>query len=89
MWLRSRMAFSPVEIVAGIEDRLRLHATSTADRLKRYGHARETVWTEWQGRKVVAVGNELVFSPEDRQWTFHDFLLDDAQFSARSGRMTS
>jgi hypothetical protein len=48
--------------------------------LGKHGHAREPIWTDWQGRKVVVVGNQLALSSPQQPWkTFHDFLLDNVR----------
>jgi hypothetical protein len=45
-----------------------------------HGLARVPVWTNWRGRKVVAVGSQIVFQPAARPWrTFHEFLIDEAR----------
>ena len=53
----------------------------------RYGEVRHTISLDFQGRKVVAVGNRLHFS---EKWkTFHDFLFDylDELLEFRMGQL--
>lgn len=40
-----------------------------------YGQGKEIISTEWNGRRVVAVGNAVYLPPADKTKTFHDFLF--------------
>ncbi|MFH0975878.1 MAG: SEC-C domain-containing protein [Spirochaetota bacterium] len=40
------------------------------------GDVRPTISTEFKGRKIVAVGNQIHYAPRERWKTFHDFLFD-------------
>ena len=66
------------EQLGQVERQTRAHAERMEAHRRTHGLSREPIWANWRGRKVVAVGNQLIFQPPDRSWrTFHDFLLDD------------
>ena len=59
----------PPEVLA----KFRKHERDQRDRERLYGKVRDIISTEFNGRRVIAVGNELHHSPAWR--TFPDFLL--------------
>jgi hypothetical protein len=70
----------PPALVEETERRSRLHQARRQDHLENFGHAREAVHADWQGRKVVAVGSKILINPPNRRWaTFHDFLKSYAE----------
>lgn len=64
----------PPEVLAKILEKNADIERKQAERVRRFGHVRPPVSTEFQGQKVVAVGSRIFYSPKWK--TFHDFLVN-------------
>ena len=55
-------------------EKLVLHQQREAERIRRFGHVRAPISLEFQGKRIVAVGSRIFWSPKWK--TFHDFLVE-------------
>lgn len=63
--------------LASLAEAQRLNVRKRSAFEANFGKVRGTVHTDFQGRKVVAVGSQLVMSSKERPWrTFPDFAVD-------------
>jgi len=76
-WHHDRIAWSIRNNPDILEEPLEAMKRKQLDHLKfqnTYGKGKDIISTEWQGKRVVAVGSTVHISPIDKTKSFHDFL---------------
>jgi hypothetical protein len=63
------------ELSTEILQKIAMTKQEDGDHVRRYGHARELVSAEFQGHRLVAVGDEIMWRQADKAKYFGDFLV--------------